>query len=252
MSDTCQIVQKTKIFSRKFKPAKPKETPEPDVTSAESPLLKNKALPKKMSKNIVSLLTLGHRPCDLKDESVPKNCFEAVAFVLRLDYVSQRRKVYSNCLEYNGKGMVSCESYLSDDHRFINLLESAGYKNVTQIMPFKTIHVVEGEGYRRFHWNEIVGLNNLSDFDSLKPGDVLVFGLNYRTEEFGEYSAFKHACIYLGKYNGKHYVFEKPSVRCGPNSPFRIISLTEKLSGAIGQPTDCNKSCYDTVFVYRK
>ena len=252
MSDTCQIAQKTKMFFRKISRAGSKETPGSDVTSAESPLLKNKALPWKMRKNMITLLKLGHRPCDLKDASLPRNCFEAVAFVLGLDYVSQRKPERSNCREWNGPSMAPCETYLIDDpfdHRFINMIEDAGYKNVMRAMPFRTVHVIE-EGI--YHSNEIIGLNNLCSFEALEPGDVLVFGLNIRTEEDGSYSSFKHACIYLGKHKGKHYIFEKPSIRCGPDSPYRIISLTDKLSGAIGQPTDCENSCYDTVYVYRK
>lgn len=57
--------------------------------------------------------------------------------------------------------------------------------------------------------------------------------------------------IYLGKINGRHYVFEKPNMNCGPNSRYKIIALGEKLKLNIGDDSLCI-NYYDTVFAYRR
>lgn len=64
-------------------------------------------------------------------------------------------------------------------------------------------------------------------------------------------NTYFHGAIYLGERDGKHYIFQKPSWNCGPDSPYQITTIEAYSSRMVGQPINCDNS-YSQIFVYRK
>ncbi|MFA4843667.1 MAG: hypothetical protein WC632_01795 [Candidatus Margulisiibacteriota bacterium] len=64
-------------------------------------------------------------------------------------------------------------------------------------------------------------------------------------------NTYFHGAIYLGERDGKHYIFQKPSWNCGPDSPYQITTIEAYNSSMVGQPINCDNS-YSQIFVYRK
>jgi len=67
---------------------------------------------------------------------------------------------------------------------------------------------------------------------NLKPGDLLLFGTSgeiFDGEQIGV--NFSHAAIYVGNVNGEPMMFEKRSLYCGPDSPYAIVPVMNRIRG---------------------
>ncbi len=79
-----------------------------------------------------------------------------------------------------------------------------------------------------------------------------LFILNSKVESAREHPrTYHHGAIYLGERDGKHYIFQKPSWNCGPQSPYQITTIEAYNSRSVGQPVDGDYT-YDRIFIYRK
>jgi hypothetical protein len=167
--------------------------------------------------------------CAATPKYYPKNCFESVAYVTGLDYLTKRRTP-----------AISKEPILDGPNKIKEMLASGGYVRTAAFFPF----------YMSKDWSRpfvvTTGLNLSAIPNNLKPGDILFFG--GRSALKAKPDRFVHAAVYLGKQSDKHYVFDKPNCECGPGSPYGIVPLEDILKELVGQPA----AFVDRVFVYRK
>jgi len=172
--------------------------------------------------------------CAAAPEEQPKNCYETVAYVKGLDYLS-RRQVYEE----------SVGPIMADQDKVSELLAAGGYRKVAESFPF---HNVKGQANTV---ELVVGVKLSAIPKNLKSGDLVLFGGRGLNSKGEEVDRFTHAMVYLGRHGGKHYVFEKINKECGPGSPYQIISLEAVLVQLIGMPSTHNNIYIDRVFALR-
>jgi len=198
-------------------------------------------IPQRISDFIQELLRQGNNPCGLQME-LPVNCFESVAAAIGLEFPSEMYSPVEATVTATSLGF-SVE--LMSGEELTALLQSANYNLELEFSPFITLE------------NDVglfsIGFNNdvLSHmFESLVPGDVLLFGSYASSRQTGRYTTYTHSAIYLGEYNNIHYIFQKPDWHCGQVSPYEIIPLEDYLYDGLGQRVPLFS--FDTVFVYRR
>ncbi len=147
------------------------------------------------------LLGRGFNPCNLRANACA--CYDTVNFVIFGD---------QTCF-------LSWVAFLAK-------LSTGGYEKIKQILPFEV-------NYRQEAVKIQVDLNKVD----LKPGDILFWGgLQRNPDKTISVDNYVHAAVYLGDYNGRHYAFQKPSLFCGPKSPFMIRSLEDDFEENLGSP----------------
>lgn len=197
-------------------------------------------IPQRMSAFIQELLRQENNPCGLQAE-LPVNCFETTATVIGLDFPSE---MYSPVEATVTATSIGFSVELMSGEELTALLQSANYNLEFEFSPF----IILENDMGLFS----VGFNNdvLSQmFESLNPGDVLLFGSYASSSETGRYATYTHSAIYLGEYDNTHYIFQKPDYHCGQVSPYEIVPLEDYLFDGLGQRVPL--ASFDTVFVYR-
>jgi hypothetical protein len=178
-----------------------------------------------LRRRLAFLINQRYRTCQAAARSLPRNCFEAAAYMSDLNFLSRRT---SDC---GGQKTL-------DDKNLLDLLMMRGYRSLYAFQPFETI---------KLSGDKVISKVVMSAIPELHPGDILFFG----ADPVEKGNKYLHAAVYLGVFAGERYLFEKPSFDCGKSSPYQVISLEAKLKQNRGNPDSCDH-CYDSVFVYRQ
>jgi hypothetical protein len=184
---------------------------------------------------IKQLLARRFYDCTAAPKDEPKNCYETVAYVKGLDYLSRRRVQDENI----GPIMAAPGAVRE-------LFAAGGYRKVAETFLFR----IEK---KRGTTGEVIASADLSAIPkNLRIGDILLFGGRGVDRQGTGYDRYVHAMIYLGERRGKHYVFEKWNGECGPRSPYQIIALEAILKQQVGTPATYKDVYIDRLFVLRK
>ena len=192
-------------------------------------------LPAPLRAKVQQLLSVKNNQCGPAQPQLPRNCYETAAFVTGLKFVERRRSP-----------AVGHEPMLDENEKIIEMLARGGFRKAAVAIVFD----IAGEPGKVER--SIIGANMAAVPKDLKAGDIIMFGgwsYNGKQQVIDRYT---HATVYLGRFQGKDYVFEKENLYCGPKYPYRIKTLEAVIKDKIGSPEVYNGVFLDRIFVLRK